>query len=484
MPVQVLRTPSAFDQFAYSNPAFEPTNRDDLGRVRAAHMALLRMQPDAMQAALRSIETVTVAPARGVRLMLRVVLGEAEFAVGQDISPAGHDPLELEETCHCNAAVGVAHAMLGNLERASAHMLVARTLAAALGLHNRQQNLTVEWARICALRGQPEPDAIQQQLRQVMPPLRRAWSQRTLAESYMGQGLYSEALRALGTPDADTALDRALRNFLSRLLAFPVYPELDTSLPYAQLAAAMGHAVDADYTYSLASVTGSPTREYAAIFEAAGMTRSRDLAQQGVRSLGRMQFQQADLAAYRLLILMWAVAEGAALHGGAFAGREVPMMEQMLEALRRLRRPDEVLQVIRRLGPDQFTLLALSPIGDQVGALRLQGLPLLAGKRVILGGEEFIAPGRTGTVTVLEAMGLPFEELTREERGRYRKFLAELPFAPVNLGWVAQACQRLAVSAARLGHPNEAAGWKESYVRVLRLMHPETQEAIRTARKE
>lgn len=484
MPAQVLRTPSAFDQFAYSNPLFEPTNRDELGRIRAAHMALLRMQPEAMQAALRSIEHLTIAPARGVQLMLRVVLGEVEFAVRQDITPAGYSPLELEETCHCNAAVGVAHAMLGNLERASAHMLVARTIAEALGLRNRQQNLTVEWARICALRGQPEPDAIQQQLRQVMPPLRRAWSQRTLAESYMGQGLYSEALRALGTPDADTALDRALRNFLSRMLNFPVYPELDASLPYAQLAAAMGHAVDADYTYSLANVTGSPTREYAAIFEGAGMTRSRELAQQGVRSLGRMQFPQADLAAYRLLILMWAVAEGATLHGGAFVGRETPMMEQMLDSLRRLRRPDEVLQVIRRLGPDQFTLLALSPIGDQVGALRLQGLPLLAGKRVILGGEELLAPGRSGTVEVLRAMGLPFIELSREERGRYRKFLDELPAMPVNLGWVALGCQRLAASSARLGHPNEAAGWQESYARVMRMMHPETQEAIKKARQE
>lgn len=479
----VLADPSAFDAYAYTHLSHLPDGEGMLPRLRRAHMSLLRMAPDEMRAALLDLSEVRDAPAHGLRLMLQVTLGDAEGVAQAGMPAGGHTLLELENTCHSAAAIGNAHAMLSDWESAESHLLVAKTLATALNLGNRCQNLAVEWARVSALRGRPRPDLIEEQLVRPMPPVRRAWGQRTLAESFMGLGCYSDALRALGTPERDLPLDRALRNFISQMLALPVHPELDPQLPYAQLALALGRMHATDYDYSLVSVDGDPTRAYAAILEAAALTRSGGLAQQAVRALGRSVFAQPDLSLYRLVVLMWAVAEGATLHGGAFAGREAPLTDQLQAALNRLRRPDDVMRLLRRLGPDQYALLLFSPIGDLLAPVGAQGLSYLCGKHILTAGDRMVLPGRTGTVLVLEAMGLPVTPLTREERARYRRATESLSSTPVNLGWVVQALLRLSASAARLGHPNEAAAWRQSHARAMQMLHSETLDAIRKAQQ-
>lgn len=478
MHMSALESPSAFDQLAYANPAFEPPISTPLGRVRAAQMAFVRQDVIGMREALTVLPDIPAAPARGISLLLRATLGDAEGVADQQVWPSGHAALELECACYSAAAIGTANAMLARYEMAQQHLMLARTLAQALGLQNRLQNLTFEWARVSNLRGQPQPETIRQQLLEPMPAGRRAWGQRTHAESLMGLGCYSEALQSLGTPEGDAPLDRALRNFLHRLLFLPVYPALDAEAPYARLSDALGRIGSGDYGYSLLGIRDDLPRDYAAVLEAVALARSRDLAQQAVRTLGRRTFAAADLSIYRMIVLMGAVGEGATLHGAALTGREAALTDQLSAQLARLRCQDEVARVIRNAGPDRFALLAFSPVAEEFPALGLNGLALITGRHVLVNGAEKPLPGRAGCARVLEALGLPFKDLQRAQNSRYNAALAELQAPVVNLGWVARACLRLSANALRLGHPNEAAGWQRSYRRVVDLLSPELQTAI------
>ncbi|MVN88596.1 hypothetical protein GO986_17815 [Deinococcus sp. HMF7620] len=481
-PVSQLENPSAFDQLAYAEPDFVPSGTTALARVRRAHMSLLQMSRAEMEQAVQDLAESNVPPARGLELLLRVTLGDAQSVSQAQLRPTGHSPLELESTCHEAAAIGVAHAMLGDYEQAAAHLLVARTLAQALGLTNRVQNLTLEWARVSSLRGRPEPAAIESQLRQAMPAKRRAWGQRTLAEAYMAMGCYGDALQAMGTPDIDLPLDRALRNFLHGLNGLPPLVEYAPMLPYAQLAAALTRAHWSDYGFSLVNVDGEPTRAYATILESIALVRSGDLAQQAVRTLSRLTFTAADLSVYRLVVLFWAVAQGAQLHGGALAGRDIPLLEQLRSSVLRLGRPHDVLRLLRRLGPDQFTLLAFSPLGDEIVPVGLQGLGLITGQHIVLGGAEHKLPGRTGRVAVLQALELPYDDLKRSEAKRYKQILGELGQPCINAGWLLRAYTQLADASERLGHLNDAAAWNASYQRVFDMLSTDLQTAIRQSK--
>lgn len=474
-----LDNPAAMDELVYAFPETRLGHSSDLERVRAAHLALVRSDPAEMRAALLDLATLTAPPARGIALMLRLMLGDEEAVAEETLAPRGSSPLEWEDVCHQAAAIGVACVQTGRLDRAQMHLMVARTLAEGLGLRHRQQNLTLEWARIGALRGQPEPEVIQAELLRPMPDRRRAWGERTLAESLMGLGCYESALQALGTPETDTPPDRGLREFLHAMLSLPAPVTLEPADPYSRLAGAMRQLAAGRAPGNLDGITGFPEQGYAALIEAVALVRAPGMAQQAVRVLGRQQYGPADQAFYRLSTLMGAVAEGATLHGAAFLGRETPLLEQLATQLARLRSPGEVMALQRRLIPRRFALLAFSP-SPAFHGVGLSTLPLLAGKHVLLGREAVPMPGRAGPTLVLEALGVPHVDLRREERARYRRAIEGLSEEPVNLGWIVRACLRLEENARRLGHPNEAAGWRQSAAQVVELLTPDVREALAT----
>lgn len=479
MPPDTLADPAQFDRLAYESPERLPALNTPLGTVRAGYLAFLRADVDGMRAALDSLEGVNAPPATGIRLMLRVVLGDEAEIAAMVLEPEGGSPLAWESTCHAASAIGVACAMTGNLERAQMHLMVARTLAQGLHLTNRTQMLTLEWGRIASLRGVPDPDAIARQLQSPMPPRRRNWGQRTLAEAHMAQGSYSQALWALGTPEADTSADAALRDFLHALMRFPPVESADPGLDYTRLAAAVRRAATPDAAADLAGIVGMPQAGYAAVVEGMAFARTAPLAQQTARLLSRQTFAPADLAVYRLVALLGAVANGAALHGSALAGRELPMTEQLAQQTARLRSPDEVFGHVLNFNPENFVLLAFSPVAAQVPGLGLASVPLLAGKHIIYGGRQHTLPGRWGQSTILKALGVPRDDLPRSDRQRYLKAIGEFSRPPVNLGWVARGCLRLSASSARLGHANESVLWREAYAAVTEALSGDVRETLR-----
>lgn len=471
-----LTDPHAFDELLYSDAPVLPLGvGSELEQVRAAQAAFVRGDVTEMEAALKSLEGVQAPPAQGVTLMLRVMLGGAEDVARLRAEARGSTPLHWEETCHSAAAIAVACSMVGRLECAEAHLLMASTLAQGLGLRHRAQMLTLELARVRCLRGRPTPSAIQEQLSQNMPARRQAWGRRTLAESLMSLGVYGEALQMLGVPPADSPPDAALRDFLHAIQGLPAVPEVNPELPYARLAAAWRDL--GKKPHDLYDIQGQPEEEYAVIIEALSLLSRPGMSQQTVRLLSRRQMSQPALVLIRLLLMFAAVADGAKIHPGMMTERTT-LSDQVLVAAGGLRQVDEIVRICRRLLPEKFTILAFGPFGSRFSVRGLPTLTLIAGKSVMTQQGRVALPSSTGQALVLDALGLPFDEPSRFERKRCRDALAAIPGPHVNLGGVARGCLRLSANAARLGHADEAAGWRHAYAQVVKLLDGDVQDVM------
>lgn len=470
-----LTDPTSFDAFLHNSTVDRFALLDEMPDCPLRHIRRLQVQMaigdfTALRAQLNDLPDIP--PMRGVRVLAFGELGELSVAEHVDLTPRGIAPLELEESCLQHVAAGVSAAQRGDFEAAHAYNQTALYLASALGMHNRAQALHIEVARVSALKGKPTPEALQTHLLNPMPLRRRQWGQRTLAESLMGLGSYSDALRALASPTQDSPTDAALREFLHAVLGLPEArlpgdELLCPDAPYVLLATALRQAQSGDVRVKLPEIRGEPQAIYAAMIEASALARTPRFAQQGVGILESLTPLAPDQRFYLAAILFGAAARGLKV-------RNVHQLcDTMREACHEIRHVGECLHLMRQISPEVLVLLALGPAHGSLPAkhLNINQIPLLAGKKILYGNDEHDVPGRSGRFYVREAMGVIDDELERVEHRRYATKLRDLHLPrPVNLGGVVVAAGRLADQARSVGLPSLAAGWRGTQRRVMKLM--------------
>lgn len=399
---------------------------------------------------------------------------------------AGVSPLQLENQVHQAAALSIRYTHEGRLDEAVPHLYHALVLAQGLGMRNRAQNLTVELSRVSMLRGAPDPATLMTELASPMPVRRRLWSQRVLAESHMVRGSYDQALVALGTPDGDDEQSAALRAFLHVLMGLPVTSELDMKQPYARLAEAYRRLGTDESVFEVGQIPGEPAAGYAALHEAATMLRSPTVRQQGMRFLARLTPRLADQRLMRSMLMIHAVSEGTILHTGLIEREDRVLCSGVLAACDELATPQFVLDFFRRNMPELYVMTALGASDRLKGHFALGHVPVITGQFVTLEGEKMPLPGRSGRIHILEQLNATPIALSREEIRRMNRVLDQYTIRPVNLGKVANGCQKMAALMRSLAEPNRAARWMQGYDEAVSMMSPSTQEALRKheARRE
>ena len=389
----------------------------------------------------------------------------------------GTDPLALENLCHYASAQAHAWLKADRIDAALRELHLARTLSLVLGMTNRAQNLAIESSRVLLLSGQPDPAMLQAHLLEPMPLRRRAWTVRTLCESLLALGQYTDALAALGTPGNDCPETAAQRDFLHALLGLPpVSEDLDLSYPYARLARSLRCMPGDDRrTLGLEDVH-DPEAGYAALLDAAALVRKPTQARQGAQLLLRYRFRLPDQQYLSATMLMGTIADG------------LPITPQMLradpnhplptpwrayrETRQRLVTEVHLLKLLLRTSPDRLALLLFGGGLDGIGARALHDIPLLIGDEIHFRGEIEKVPGRTGRVAVLKALGQEVPILSRAERQRFARTLQSYPLPVVNLGWIIRGCQYLAYSARLHGQHADEAAWEHTARLAASLMSP------------
>ncbi|MFC3833447.1 hypothetical protein [Deinococcus rufus] len=478
-----LSDPAQFDTALYTQPGTLLQHLSQLpdDPVVVARRAMAAFITDNQEGVNRSLRDLPIAQGPlfpGVYHLLGTLHPAPTLTASplEELRPAGRDPLHLEGLCLHASALAHAQMRAGQIEQALQNLYMAQMIARSLGMTNRAQLLTIEYARVEMLAGRATPEIIELELRAGMPDRRREWGQRTLAEMLMTHGDYTAAVQALGTPSQDSAMHAALREFAHALLALPTLGEQRVPdavyRPYWAMARTV-RSLQSGENRSHHAVTGlgEPEAGYALLLEALVLGRGRNTGREGARLLQSRSFPVPDQRALRAVLTMGAIADGYTLTGVGRSKKVAPWTEYG-EAITHLRSESGLLEVMRHLCVDRMALLAFAPTSTLRPGYSLASIPLMAGQVLLYKGEEIRLPGRTGRVRVLEALGLPHEDIQRVERQRLRNALTAFGQPVVNLGWLARGCLRLSIAARVLGDMNDAAIWKLGYDKAISMMTP------------
>lgn len=451
-----------------------------LGELRRLQLRFPNGDAHAWPGMIRRLEEIAVAPAPGLRLMFQAALRLYEEVVQADPDVDSSDPLRLEQACYAHGAIGVSHAQLGQPTQALEHLRVALTLARALGLRSRAQNLEIERLRVMSLLGRPAPEEVGEVLMQSMPTYRRHWGQRVQAEALMGRGAYQEAMRALGTPDRDTPHDAAMREWLHVLTYLPParpddHPLLSGELDYMTLTRVVRGGFRSHELDALSRIKGQPQAGYAQL------AQIKILWEAGRGDLAHWQMSEGcpdppDQA------MIWLFNQ---ILGYVETGRHNPLdaMQRLQKLPQQLRGLGDLLTFMRHMPSNHMLLLALSPFVGAAGTSLIHRQPLLIGQSVVSEGSVVRLPGRTGRTLVLEAAGVEseaFGDLTRVERKRLADALVAFGGVQLvaNMGWVLRACGLLAQVAERGGDTALASQWRESRDVAFGMLSPDVQTLL------
>lgn len=472
----IAANPSAFDYWMYKDPKkllalLEPRRKESQLLTNRYVLAALASREHEIIRRILDEKPPGESVSSGYEILLEGEMGRYEKIRPLEVSPESVDVLEIEEACYANHAIGTACLELGCEVEARGGLRLAFTLAHMLKMENRVQLLKIERLRCSTIFGKPSTAALRAIQFEPMPLIRSQWLQLTLAESLMTQGRYREALMQLQLPGMDKQADD-LREFLHFLIGLP----LQARAPFGAYSAIAHAGVSGDVGH-LTNIQGVLEMDYAALLEAILMLRRSSSAQTAVRILGHRDFRPADQMTWRAILLLGAVARGAHIYSVAtLADPDQGFTSRISATLSNLASHQELLALIRQQDPALYLLLHMGPSIQGLTGQDFGSIGVLRGQVMDYGGRELPVPGRTGVVAVLKCMGLPHDEITRSEKGRFRES-TRIPGPVVNLGEIYRACVNLRDASLSLGHRNEAAGWEEARQRVWEAMTPGVHEA-------
>lgn len=486
----VVYDPKRFDLFLntegnLSDDAIAQLPDTPMGRLRRVQVRFARGRPHEFAQLEEEANSVAGPIARGVRLSLLVALHRHELVLATNPEPLGCMATDLEDACLAHAAHGMSAAQLGQYHRALEHLRTATTLARAVGLQHRSQQLEVEWHRMRVLLGQGAPEEVELLLTQEMPPRRMQFGQRVHALCLMSYGRYDAALTAMGTPDADCPHDAGLREWLhalcrlppARLMTDPIFVEGDQWViladAYRQLTARRegSKRARAQLRLRLDVVTYEPQASYARLLSAVWIMRDGEMPATAVKVLGEAPPERPDQA------VMWALARMQALVSAPQPGTGLLDAVEILErTLPRLHGASELLDTLRPLAPEWCTTLTMGPLSRLVDCAALSSQPMLLGKVVACGGERIELPGRTGGNVVLKGAGAIHIDTWRSEQKRMKDVLVGFGGNTVaNMGIVLHILGMVADLAARLNYPLQAQDWANAARQIEQMMSEDVQ---------
>lgn len=500
-----LYDPRAFDLFLNDESNLQPhaiaaLPETPMGQARRAQLRFAQGNPDEFGELAREMANLDAPLARGIHLSLMVALRDHTYVLSVNPEPQGFMPVDLEDSCLSHAALGMSAAQLGHHRLALEHLRTARTLARAVGLHNRGQQLEVEWHRVRNLVGEANPQEIELLLLQSMPDRRRAFGQRIHALSLMSLGRYNAALTALGTPGQDSPHDAGLREWLHaqcmlppvRLPHDPIFLQDD---PWVRLARTLRSLMnDRKPVIDVEGITYEPQATYARLLSAASLLRPDDLAQGKARknlkktpeetvaliTLGEIAPDRPDQA------VVWALLRISAQVRVRPDASLLDCVKTLEHALPRLGGSTEILNILKCAGPERYATLLMSPLAGLVDCSGLASQPFLLGRLVVCGAEEMRLMGRSGTMMVLEAADCPERsDLWRSEKKRLREVLVGFGGdRVVNMGILLRTYGLIARAAQRLDDERRAAAWADAARRAESMMSDEVQCALSMRRPQ
>lgn len=429
---------------------------------RLAQIALASNDRERVVELLGLLETEFPEASQGVRLLLLVHLGHYDSVVSAP-RPAlrSLDPEAIEDACDAAFARAMALVQRHQFEGAAAQLLLARELAGALGMEYRVQLISLEHARLMTNMGQPEPEKFREAMGQKpMSQRRHAWATASLAEAFIALGDYQGADTLLQAQRGD------LKAFTAALLGQEVTSHTDG--PYAQLGRAVQMLRTSDGFHVPGITDNSPQAEYAAIFRAWAMLRTRSMASQAYNLLLGLRVYTADQRAHRAAALIYA----AALQSG---GDEIEaLVAEFNDALRAMRVRAPFLELLRSLSPDAYALLGFLPKIHTDLSESLPDIPLLVGTSIAYQYRHIKLPGRaSGSLVWVSsaAQGLTGREARPHPQAlqRLREALQRLEATQfVNLGSLIRALIHFRDAARLARRPtwnaaiDRALGWLDS----------------------
>lgn len=444
-----------------------PNDPSPVTLARRAQLYMLSDDPAINTKALPSLDAVQdCPPCTGMRLLILCQERQYEEVVATGYTHVGMTPLEREDACHAHAALAFSHSALRNSFEAYAHIRMALEHAQALGMHDRAQFLTSLHLNTLSNAGQPKPDQYRQLLLNSMPAGRRAYTIRGHAESIMASGDYRAALRVLGAPTNDDAMTAGLRAALTLSAGLPLITPADERSSWGTVALGIQRYFAGDNDIQkLRDITSEPAATVGRIISALMLCRGQQFDRYALRILGDEPVRADQRLAWRMT--RWVID-----HQNGRTDRTGYHIRAVEAAAQATKCPRALLSLLMRASPDLYVLLSHSPVEIEGLGEALVHVPLLMGDVILYGERRIPAPGRSGRMMVLDAMGLPAEELDPTEKRRFTKRVREenIP-APINMGWVVRTLHGEARS-------NFEEGWTTAVQDTVSHLTPSVQEKL------
>ena len=351
---------------------------------RSAQVAMAVGATDMVVRMLGNLEALPPEKTLGVRLMALVHLGQyGSVAACPDQPWTSFTEEDAEDACDAAFARGMALVQLRRFEDASSQLLLARRLAEALGMRHRVQLVALEAARLQTNRGTPDPNSLRSAMGlQPMSRRRHAWATTSLVEALIALGDYESGHMLLEAYE-----DCGLRVLTSALLGRQGPTGGEGA--YAEIGRSLLALRGENESFQVPAVTtNSPQAEYAVLFRAWAMLRTRSMAPQAYNLLTALQVYTPDQRAHRAAALIQA---NAVLGGGDDIEQLVAEFNQALDAMT-VR--TSFLSLLRCLSADAYALLGFLPKIHRDLSESLPDIPLLVGTSIAYRYQHIKLPGR------------------------------------------------------------------------------------------
>lgn len=340
--------PATWDHIYYNEKeALEKVSRshDPALAVRKLHARFQLENDDA--SLLEEIEAIDDAPARGLRLLILISLGQYDKVAESGYTPRVRGPLEMEEAMYAEWALSMACSRLGQIDAAFEHLAVARYLASSLGMTGRVHSLDRDRTRLRNEVGQPSEPLTESDFT-TGTTREQQFSVEIHIAQLLAQGHYARSFEEATRLRAKTFILR-----LTAALAMAESPALEPDTPAERLASALDRARRGEDIGGRPPPLGIPVWDrYGSLLGAAALTQSGDVhAAQHLLPEDGPGDVKAMVAAQR-----WALW----LRGDVGHDRPLSLPSQLREALEGLVHPQGVAMWLVRLLPHSMSVLSLA----------------------------------------------------------------------------------------------------------------------------